>query len=79
MCFCKNFILDKLICLKIKPPTLYFVQKKKKKNPLIQVFNVTNLVFLLLLFAYVPQVGIVFNNVLAHLIHSVHQQLQTLP
>lgn len=41
--------------------------------------HVTNLMFLLLLLAYVPQVGIVFNNVLAHLIHSVHQQLQTLP
>lgn len=42
-------------------------------------FHATNLVFLLLLLAYIPQVGIVFNNVLAHLIHSVHQQLQTLP
>lgn len=46
---------------------------------LVQVFPVTNLVLLLLLLAYIPQVGIVFHNVLAHLIHSVHQQLQTLP
>lgn len=46
---------------------------------LLNFVHVTNLMFLLLLLAYVPQVGIVFNNVLAHLIHSVHQQLQALP
>lgn len=46
---------------------------------LFRFLHVTNLMLLLLLLAYVPQVSIVFNYVLAHLIHSVHQQLQTLP
>lgn len=46
---------------------------------LTQPFLLTNLVFLLLLFAYVPQVGVIFNYILAHLIHSVHEQLKALP
>ena len=37
------------------------------------------LMFLLLLFTCVPHVCVIFNYILAHLIHSVHQQLECLP
>lgn len=39
----------------------------------------TNLVFLLLLLTAVPHVCVVFDYVLTHFIHPVHQQLQILP
>lgn len=39
----------------------------------------TNLMFLLLLFTRVPHVCVIFNYILAHFIHSVHQQLEGLP
>jgi hypothetical protein len=35
--------------------------------------------FLLLLFTGVPHVCVVFDYVLAHFIHRVHQQLEILP
>lgn len=35
----------------------------------------TNLVFLLLLLTRIPHVCVIFNDILAHFIHSVHQQL----
>lgn len=38
--------------------------------------SVEYLVFLLLLLAHVAAVGVVFDNFLAHVVHSVHQELE---
>lgn len=41
----------------------------------VEFFYNTNLMLLLLLFTCVPHVCVIFNYILAHFIHSVHQQL----
>ena len=44
--------------------------------PLVALID---LMFLLLLFTRVPHVRVIFNYILTHFIHSVHQQLECLP
>lgn len=60
-----------LIILKITLEAPYL-----EMNPVYVEFSRnTNLMFLLLLFTRVPHVRVIFNYILAHFIHSVHQQL----